>query len=354
MKLKVPVLGQRVLPWSNITLGYNPSTAVDAFKNPYNIYWYGCLITSLGMLCGKNPDEVNEILRQGNGFQKGTGNFIWSKSTLLGLTEKYVSPTWDGPVTDTGIQRAKEFLDQGFPLVARIDFNPATDGEEMHFLVITGYENDIFLCNDPWTNDKTTLEKYGGFKRTVIQYRVYDKRFPVASEEQPQVPPDLQKMIDDLRAERDKNWNLYTAEKQTKEELIREKDSLEKEKDSLWKAVEQSCQLLGIPVSTEKMLGQIQLLVDVEDEYRKEKERANNLDIEKAKCLNDKAGFETGLMIVSSERDDLKKDLQKRDDTIVGLKAEIKTYQNHLNSVILFTIFGLTISKIKKKPTNET
>lgn len=55
---------------------------------------YGCVITSLGMMVNKNPDEVNAILKRGNAFPAGNprnGNegsvVIWQPAArLLGMS----------------------------------------------------------------------------------------------------------------------------------------------------------------------------------------------------------------------------------------------------------------------------
>ncbi len=172
MKLKLPVIyGQRDARWSNILLGYNSN-------NPYNIGNYGCLITCLGMLTNNQPDNVNQVLKDNGGFQANGGLFVWPKASVLSLTIDYVSPYYDGPVTSQGIAKAKSLLDSGEILLCEVDFNPATTGEEMHFVLATGYDGDKFTCADPWTGTEHDLDTYGGFSRGVLQFRTYTKTFP--------------------------------------------------------------------------------------------------------------------------------------------------------------------------------
>lgn len=206
MKLKAPrVLSQRDPSWGSIILGYNAASARDASGHPFSIYWYGCLITCLAMYVGKTPAEVNQILKDGSGFQSGTGLFLWAKSVLVGLTQSYVSPTYNGPVTDQGIAKIKELLDSKLPVLARVDFNPATEGEEMHFVLIVGYEGDVLYALDPWTGQLISLDVYGGPKRAIIQFRAYDKA--LAADE----AVDIQAEMDKLRQDRDRNWNWFSA-----------------------------------------------------------------------------------------------------------------------------------------------
>jgi len=170
MKLSVPILGQRDSRWTNLLLGFNNSL-------PYTIGGYGCLITCLSMMIGKTPDQVNEILKQNQGFVSGSGEFIWGTSKSLGLTQTYASSKYSGPVTDLGVSKAQEYLTNGFPLLCEVDFNPIDTQEQMHFVLATGFDGENFYCNDPWTGDDTTFDKYGGFRRAVIQFRAYDKKF---------------------------------------------------------------------------------------------------------------------------------------------------------------------------------
>lgn len=189
-KLKVPVIySQRSGEWGNITLGYNLPTAKDSAGNLFNIYWYGCLITCYGMYIGKKPNEVNQILKDNEGYTDKSGNFIWSKATVLGLEPTYTSPTYDGPVTQQGLDKIKEFIDNGYPLITRIDFNPSTNGEEMHFVLIYGYDGDTIFIADPWTGTETSLDVYGGAKRAVIQFKAYDKKLSEGDIPAPSIDP---------------------------------------------------------------------------------------------------------------------------------------------------------------------
>lgn len=170
MKLKTSIFGQRDSRWSNVILGYNKEGSA------YTIGMYGCLIACLGMYIDKNPNEVNQILKDNGGFTAGSGLFIWSKCTALGLNQTYVSPEYTGPVTPQGITKIRELLDQGLPLLCEIDFNPATTKEEMHFVLLTGYDGDRIFAADPWTGKVIDLDVYGGATRAIIQFRAYDKK----------------------------------------------------------------------------------------------------------------------------------------------------------------------------------
>jgi Peptidase_C39 like family len=176
-KLKLPAqYGQRQSPWSDELLGYNTNSK-------YTIGDYGCLITSLGNIVGLNPLYVNESLKSNNGFVKDSGEFIWNKCSVLGLTQTYVSPRYIGPVSSQGIDKIRELIGLGHPLIAEIDFNPATTTLEQHFLVLVGFDDNEIYAWDVWSATLVALSVYGGVARAVIQFRAYDKTLPFEIED---------------------------------------------------------------------------------------------------------------------------------------------------------------------------
>ena len=177
MKLKTRVQSQRDSRWGSIMLGWN--TAL-----PYNIYNYGCLITSLANYIDKQPDEVNVLIKNGDkwtvnsGFTQGSGNFIWPKSPLVGLSETYLSPRCQAvPFYATEIAKLREFIKSGKPALCEVDFNPADDPEQMHFVLAVGYTDTEIIVVDPWEGQYETWTD-GAFQRNTYQYRVYDKVLP--------------------------------------------------------------------------------------------------------------------------------------------------------------------------------
>lgn len=196
MKLKLPVIyGQRDSRWSSILLGYNTN-------QPYTIGNYGCLITCLGCIVNKTPSETNEILKANNGFVSG-GLFVFSKCTSLGLTQIYKSPYYSDPVTNQGIAKMKELLDNGSALLTHVDFNPADTDDDMHWVLVYGYEENTenFYAMDPWTGTLITLDVYGGTRRAVYEFVGYT---PTLSKE---TTTSCQDELDKCRLARDEHWN---------------------------------------------------------------------------------------------------------------------------------------------------
>lgn len=289
MKLQLPVLGQRNPQWASIILGYNRATDRDAVKNPYTIGWYGCQITCKAMQCGKLPNEVNDILKAQGGYQEYTGNFIWAKSVTLGLNELYVSPRWNGPVPDTSLSKARAYLDEGYVLEAEVDFNPATVGPEQHYVVITGYEGDKFYINDPWSGDSTTMDKYGGFKRGVMQYRVYNKKYPKEG-----VKP-------------------TTGDSTTiPEELTRASEGFYKVAD-----------LLGKPRSVDIIVSEINQLLSVEGKLSQKEKDMEELKTGMNKLKEELSGKSEQLEQLKTENEDLKDRVNASIKTITELDGTI-------------------------------
>jgi hypothetical protein len=169
MKLKLLATnGQRDPQWASTLLGYNTD-------QPNNIGLYGCLITAFGNYIGKNPFEVNDILKANGGFLRESGLLIWAKVPSLGLNQVYQSPYYADAVSSQGITKMKAFLDAGQPLITHIDFDPRDPDDDMHWLLICGYDGDKFFALDSWTGEYINLDVYGGVARAVLEYRAYDK-----------------------------------------------------------------------------------------------------------------------------------------------------------------------------------
>jgi len=166
--LKTRLQSQRDARWGSIMLGYNTVL-------PYNLYNYGCLITSLANYIDKQPDEVNQILKDNSGFQNG-GLFVWSKSTVLGLTQTYLSSRCQTvSLYTTELDKLIGYLGMGFPALCEVDFNPATDGEEMHYVLAVGFTDGEIVVVDPWEGQIENWS-FDAFRRNTYQFRIYDKK----------------------------------------------------------------------------------------------------------------------------------------------------------------------------------
>jgi hypothetical protein len=188
MTLKTRIQSQRDSRWGSILLGFNT-------VQPYNIYNYGCLITSLANYIDKQPDEVNQILKNGNGFANG-GDFVWTKCQLLGISQTYLSPRYQTvSLSNSEVNKLIGFLDLGFPALCEVDFNPADDDEQMHFVLAVGHTDGEILVVDPWEGQLETWS-FASFQRNTYQYRIYDKKLEAGdSETLPVLKKDFENLV---------------------------------------------------------------------------------------------------------------------------------------------------------------
>lgn len=286
MKLKVPALySQRDSQWASTLLGYNPKT--------YTIGTHGCLITSFGMYIGKKPNEVNDILKDNNGFTAGGGNFVWAKCKALGLTETYLSPFYSDSVTSQGLNKMRELLNEGKPLITHIDFDPADLDDDQHWILIIGYdEGDVFYAADPWTGTIITLDVYGGARRCVYQWRCYDKI--LAHDE----------VVD--------YQSLY---------------------EKLLSGVAKVCETLGIGTNMDILQAEAEKLVTLEDKIT-EKERLLEEAQGKIKTLQEKLdGLSGNQTTLEEENTTLKKKIEEADWKIKDQGVKLITLGNELKEL---------------------
>jgi len=156
---------------------------------PYTIGNFGCKLTCFAMYAkalGKNetPLTLNDKFRTTGQFTGG-GNLNDDNCfhVVFGdVNMKYASPKYDDLVPDSLLTKMKQLLDGGFVLFAEIDFNPSTVVEDMHFVLINGYDDQNWYVVDPWTGTQITLGVYGDVKR--VLYRVWAYDLPLQKEAQ--------------------------------------------------------------------------------------------------------------------------------------------------------------------------
>ena len=156
MKLKVERLSQRDWRWSWKRLG-NSNLTIGA---------YGCYLTALCMLLRfkgftYSVPELNERLKKNGGFAKDLINPS-GVLNVLGINWKYERKDWE--LVKANIDVIRELIDSGYPVIAKVDFNPNTRAIEGHFVLINGYVltngkiTDLW-CIDPWTGKEIELCK---------------------------------------------------------------------------------------------------------------------------------------------------------------------------------------------------
>lgn len=175
-KVTLPILySQMDSRWSGDLLGFN--TAL-----PFNMYNYGCLVTSFAMVCkyfGKDtdPKKLNESLKGlgAKGFQGG-GNYVPGGVNLVYGDIKEARTATPSKLTDIQMAEIKTSLDNGYPVIIGIDVNPKDVDYDSHFVVVVDYdpsdENNLTIA-DPLGGKIRSLKDYlGWFKpgvRTTVE-----------------------------------------------------------------------------------------------------------------------------------------------------------------------------------------
>jgi len=240
-KIKLPTIySQWDSRWSKEILGYSPTNSV------FDIYNYGCLITCLAMTLeyyGKKetPRDINEDLKDGSGFAVGSGNYVWGTTQKLFnqlKSEKHVVTPY--PLSDEQVNEIKQSLDNGYPVLIQLDYNPQTVKLDMHFVLAIGYnptdEND-FTIIDPLGGIERSLKHYLGWfrpsaRRTIESYTILEGIVPAVA-----VLKETVIDFDDMEGKRRTvGWyvNAWFDQKTDKANQKTEYETKLKDKDSLF------------------------------------------------------------------------------------------------------------------------
>lgn len=148
--LEVDALGQRDPAWANVTLG-QPTGHGKTIGN------WGCLLVAYNSLARfwglttRLPDAENAHYVSAGAF---SAQFI--KPAAL-RTAYPNSVAYDGYLTresDAMRSKIRQWVDDGWPVPCRVDFNPATGQWEQHWVLVVGYIGDTdFYMMDPWHGD---------------------------------------------------------------------------------------------------------------------------------------------------------------------------------------------------------
>jgi len=185
MKINIPVLyNQMDSRWGNVLLGFNTQAQ-------YNIYNYGCLITCEAMVVSyygqiNTPVNINDKLKSIKGYTNGSGNYIYGSLSKIFPFVKEIRTQTPAALTDAQINQIKSSIDKGYPVMVQLDYNPKTVENDMHFVLVVGYnpsdEND-FTIADPIGGKLKSLKDYLGWfkpsaRKTIEQYIIFEGPVP--------------------------------------------------------------------------------------------------------------------------------------------------------------------------------
>jgi hypothetical protein len=160
------ILSQRDTRWAEKTLG-TKGTIGD----------FGCTITCIGMAAGLNPDEVNERMKQVNGYADGN-LVIWSKikQAIPWLEFGWRNYTYETPEDNEKVKAA--IAKNGFCLV-EVDFDGLPNSRDNHWVLFIG-DGKMY---DPWTGREVLTTKYAIYRGFAIINKVGEAQPPEQSEE---------------------------------------------------------------------------------------------------------------------------------------------------------------------------
>ena len=155
--LEVEPLSQRDSRWANHVLGQD--TGHDE-----TIGSWGCLMVAYNMmarylgLTSLYPGGYNDYLADEGPSPLSSSCLghcqlpmkVWSMMAISGAESSHM------------YAQIREYLDNGIPVPARVDFRPDTGRWEQHWVLLTGYTNDDdFIMCDPWWGDTIPVsERY--------------------------------------------------------------------------------------------------------------------------------------------------------------------------------------------------
>lgn len=187
MNLKLDTIyNQKDSKWKDILLGYNTNKA-------YTIGQYGCLLAVIATYCTNTgnkitPKELNEKIKKVGGYVANTGLFVWN--SLGQIFPEYslekVSPRYaDVEVPKAELDNIKSFIKEGYFLILEVDFDPASTGQQMHFVACSGLDEDEnIIVYDPWIGKTRPLMDFGLPKHAIYSYKAYNKKVEIAKPEE--------------------------------------------------------------------------------------------------------------------------------------------------------------------------
>lgn len=186
MKIQLPkTYSQNDPAWRYKTLG-NRGTIGD----------YGCLLTCVAMVVTyfgheETPATLDDHLIQSNGFANGN-LFVWGAIPNIYKDIAYQGQTQTPDALSQGqMQKIKDALDKGFPVILQIDTVPATAAFDEHWILAIGYDGDDFIVQDPWDGATKRITSWGIAPQKLIYAFAYYSGTPtvtIIASPKPQTP----------------------------------------------------------------------------------------------------------------------------------------------------------------------
>ncbi len=140
--------------WAGIEMGIGTGGTIKE---------YGCLITTITMIgrfygADVTPVDMNNWLRQNNGYSKGSSGLIWNEAT------NFLNTTLgkQGNLSKMDIKSVNSLLQTGIPVILHIP-GPTEDGHYVLGIEVNEGSNTITVL-DPWNNGEKEIN-YSKIKR---------------------------------------------------------------------------------------------------------------------------------------------------------------------------------------------
>ena len=163
--LGVPLLGQQDIRWSLYTLGTSRTETVGSS---------GCAIASVVMMLNyygisTDPGLLNVWLTNNGGYAFDD-NILWSTIDTYS-NGRVIFTEWLGP--DLNLITSE--IDAGRPVIAEVRL-----GGNQHFVILTGYDANGYIINDPWFADTVYFAaRYGDPSTGIVSIRTYVPQLPM-------------------------------------------------------------------------------------------------------------------------------------------------------------------------------
>lgn len=193
-KLNVPLFKQGDSAWGNEKLG----------TSQYTLASDGCVITAMAMLAkfyGKdtNPSKLNQDTVRVGGFVNDS-LYAWASITKIYPDIKFTE-IQEYPFDPAPVEKYRAEIENGRPFLIWLDVNPRQAGNQMHWIIVIGYEGDDFLINDPLYGETYFFKaKYGDITKEALGHRFYKKLSLIQRIVQPLVP-DKDARVKELEAQ---------------------------------------------------------------------------------------------------------------------------------------------------------
>ena len=135
-------------------------------KSSLTIRTHGCALTCISMVMshfsGKEltPSDMNKWLKRHNGFldaldgERYLGEVSLNWPALADFNDGMVYTRFDWKVQPADLKLITYYLDEEIPVIAEVTYKNAP-----HYIVITGYNQQGFMINDPEFPDEHELNK---------------------------------------------------------------------------------------------------------------------------------------------------------------------------------------------------